>query len=127
MADNTGGWKDHGQTDSEFTREPCTDPLAELAADLALCVLYLEEGKGSFCDYCTCSLGFHCTTEDGECELCTCYAAHLTKRLEIPAAKMVPARRGLDIEHLSRFKDIEVEDDYDRAKEARKVLKDLSD
>lgn len=82
MDQNSGDWETACQKDSsgdyqfekwvgEDKRE--WDPLAQLAAELAISEMAVEEGRGAFCRNCTCQLQYHVLCDkDGGCELCIC-------------------------------------------------------
>ncbi len=136
MGNDQGNREDEGQEylqcpAEEIDLDPLVvnDPLAELAINLAICLQYLEDKHGGFCDYCTCQLGFHATMDDGGCELCGCAEREL--RLEhSPLTKILPspARRVSDPDAFWRLREANTRSEgYNRAKEARNALKELTE
>ena len=109
-------WKDDSEEDCG---EPVTDIFAILAADIVVCGIYVEEHKGGWCDDCACQLKYHCTTEDGECELCGCYEIH-----HRPTPVIVLSAKTASSPSRERA---EEDSEYDRSKEARRALKDLTE
>ena len=123
MATGEGNREDQSQDDLQVVEDQEVDPLAILAAELAICIIYVEESKGAFCDDCTCVLQFHCTTDSGECELCLCYG-HYNKipPVFIPSAKMPDAADR----HITDNKEV-VTEEQDRQQAARRALRELTD
>jgi hypothetical protein len=87
----------------------------------------IEEGRGGWCDDCTCNLTYHVSIpETGECELCTCISIY--KKIEPPivmalSSAHIPIRRATQHEPGIRLR----KDEYDRNKEARLVLAELTE
>lgn len=124
--------QEDGTEDSPILDEPeIVDPLADLIYELAKCLIYQESqfpGAG-FCDWCTCQLKFHIPFEDG-CELCGCVSdiAHHTPQNPslIISYKSSPAHSSPDAFY--RLRDANTRSEgYNRAQEARKALKELTE
>ena len=124
------------------------DPLLELAAELVLCYDAVAESRGTFCTACTCQLGYHLTCDDGECETCGCidiYKLCTTCGTDRPLE--VFAVGSTECNYCINFSPIKIKPDnrrvimgktsnldgralvyiQEREKEARRVLKELSD
>lgn len=74
MEDNSGDWPAEGAEDLQLVADQI-NPLAQLAADIAVAYEAIEQHTGSFCADCTC-IGYHVPCDDGECELCGCTEIH---------------------------------------------------
>jgi hypothetical protein len=139
---NSRDWQDEGAEDCFGITGPF-DPLAELAADLALCFDAVAESRGTFCTACTCSLNYHLSCDDGVCELCGCediYRECLTcgksRQCELYAVGSNTCNYCINFSPV-KILPIKVKDKYEmsvdwvechnRDKEARMVLRELSD
>lgn len=72
MAGDSGDWEGQSYEDLQLLARKF-DPLAELAAELALCYTAIEEHRGAFCSACTCQLEYHLSfDETNVCESCGC-------------------------------------------------------
>lgn len=124
MDQREGDWEVEGAEDISVV-EGDVDPMAELAAELAVCLLYLEERNGGFCDWCTCQLKFHCGGVTEECELCGCYELHHSPERNLTFMPEVDHRA--ERQTMGTDERIYTREPLERARAARDALKELTE
>ena len=148
MAGNSGDWQDQGNEDISLA-ERRWNPLAELAAEIELCYEAIEQHIGSFCTQCTCTLGYHLSCANDECESCGCGEIHKycaecgTSRaldqfpagsqtcqycINIPPVKIKPIpQSGRRVYTDMPGHNPNIEEFWNRSTEARRALRELTE
>ena len=133
MEADTWNWSNYSEeSNPAFNHEDLTpvtgDPIAELACEMVLAMMAIETFTGGWCDDCTCQLGYHITTDSGECEVCGCYDQHkkpepmyIPSPVYAPRKKTGPRNLSADSTHYGAV--------YSRERNlaAREALKELTE